>query len=77
LRKRGIVLHKVVIADDRPKWMRDEDTKMICLTRCSLYRKCSSRLGVDCKHLGGDMIPKVGVGNAKQTKEKTPAKKRI
>lgn len=52
-------MQKVVIADDRPKWMREEDTKMICFTRCSLYKKCSSRLGIDCKRLGGTEIPRV------------------
>ncbi|MFS0776239.1 hypothetical protein ABC255_09555 [Neobacillus sp. 3P2-tot-E-2] len=70
-------MQKVIIADDRPTWMREEDTKMICFTRCSLYKKCSSRFGVDCKRLGGDMIPKVGVGHGKQGKAKTQAKKGV
>lgn len=52
-------MQKVIIADDRPKWVREEDNMMICLTRCSLYKKCSSRFGMECKRLGGTEIPKL------------------
>ncbi len=49
----------VIIADDRSKWMKDEDMRMVCLTRCSLNKRCSSRIGMDCKKLGGTEIPKL------------------
>lgn len=49
----------VLIADDRPKWMVKEDKLMTCMTRCRLFRKCSSRYGVECKKLGGNEIPKI------------------
>ncbi|MBY0122182.1 hypothetical protein [Bacillus sp. S/N-304-OC-R1] len=49
----------VIIADDRPKWMQEEDKRMACITRCSLFKRCSSRFGTDCKRLGGTDIPKV------------------
>jgi hypothetical protein len=52
-------MQNVLIADDRPKWMRDEDRRMACMTRCSLYKRCSSRIGSDCKKLGGSEIPKI------------------
>jgi hypothetical protein len=52
-------LQKVIIADDRPKWQREEDKLMTCFTRCSLYKKCSSRFGTDCKRLDGTEIPKL------------------
>lgn len=49
----------VVIADDRPLWMRVEDKRAACEKRCSLFKRCSSRLGGDCKKLGGTEIPKI------------------
>lgn len=49
----------VLIADDRPTWIREEDKRMACQSRCSLYKKCSSHLGMDCKRLGGSEIPKI------------------
>lgn len=49
----------VLIADDRPEWMRVEDKRMVCFTHCSLYKKCSSHHGMDCKKLGGSEIPKI------------------
>lgn len=67
----------MVIADDRTAWMRLEDKWAVCFTRCPLYKKCSSHLGMDCKHLGGEEIPKVGVRNGKQSKAKTKVKKGI
>lgn len=63
----------MIIADDRAAWVKAEDKQMICWTRCSLYKKCSSRLGADCKRLGGSKIPKVGGGNDKQRKAKKKA----
>ncbi|MBO0959549.1 hypothetical protein J1P26_07355 [Neobacillus sp. MM2021_6] len=68
-------MQRVIIADDRPKWMVREDNMMICFTRCSFYKHCSSRMGADCKHLGGDMIPKVGGRHGKQGKAKAAVKK--
>lgn len=50
---------KVIIADDRPAWVKAEDKAMACLTRCKLNKRCSSRLGTDCKRLGGNEIPKI------------------
>lgn len=52
-------MQNVVIIDDRQAWMKDEDRVMACLLRCSLYKRCSSRFGMDCKRLGGSEIPKV------------------
>jgi hypothetical protein len=52
-------LQNVVIADDRPAWIKEEDKVMTCMTRCSLYKKCASRMGPDCKKLGGSEIPKL------------------
>ena len=50
---------QVVIVDTRKPWMVKEDNEMACLSRCPLYRKCQSRVGFDCKRLGGETIPKV------------------
>lgn len=52
------MLDRVIIADDRTQWMKDEDRRMACM-RCSLKKNCSSLLGFDCKKLGGDQIPKL------------------
>jgi len=52
-------LQNVIIADDRPEWVIKEDQVMTCWTRCSLYKKCSSHHGFDCKKLGGTEIPKI------------------
>lgn len=52
-------MQNVLIADDRPKWVREEDKLMPCMTRCSSFKICSSRFGVDCKMLGGSEIPKI------------------
>jgi hypothetical protein len=52
-------VQNVLIADDRPDWMRKEDKLMACMTRCHLFQKCSSRMGTDCKKLGGNEIPKI------------------
>lgn len=49
----------VVIIDTRKPWMVAEDREMACMSRCPLYRKCSSRIGFDCKRLGGNEIAKV------------------
>lgn len=68
-------MQKVIIADDRAEWMKKEDDLMICLTRCSLYKKCSSRFGAECKKLGGTKIAKVRGGNGKQSKAKKKAEK--
>lgn len=48
----------VTIIDTRPDWMRREDGHALCM-RCPFYRRCASRLGVDCKRLGGSEIPKI------------------
>lgn len=52
-------MRSVLIADDRPAWMRKEDKVITCQTRCSLYKRCSSHIGMDCKKLGGSEIPKI------------------
>ena len=49
----------IIIADDRPDWIKAEDKVAACQMRCYLFKKCSSRIGVDCKHLGGSEIPKI------------------
>lgn len=48
-----------VITDSRKSWMIREDEQMACMTRCRLYRHCDSRIGTECKKLGGDVIPKL------------------
>jgi hypothetical protein len=55
----GISMQNIIIADDRPAWVKKEDRVMACLSRCSLYKKCSSHYGTDCKKMGGDKIPKL------------------
>lgn len=49
---------QVIIADDRKPWMIEEDKRAVC-ERCFLYKRCSSRFGLDCKRLGGTEIPKM------------------
>lgn len=49
---------RVIIADDRPLWMKKEDERALC-ERCFLFKKCMSRFGLDCKKLGGTEIPKI------------------
>ncbi len=53
---------EVVIYDDRPPWMRKEDALMHCWWYCSLFRKCVTRCGHDCKRFGGEVIPKIRGG---------------
>ena len=50
---------QIVIQDTRPEWMRAEDALFACMIKCSLYKRCSTRSGFDCKHLGGHVIPKI------------------
>lgn len=72
---------QVVIADDRPKWQQKEDREMACMTRCSLYKKCSSRHGFDCRHLGGDTVPKInnrgGSGEKEKSRHRKGKKRRV
>ncbi|MCY9348308.1 hypothetical protein MOF19_16415 [Bacillus spizizenii] len=35
---------------------------MACMTRCSQFKACASRMGSDCKKLGGTEIPKINGG---------------
>lgn len=66
----------VIIADDRPKWMQEEDRRMACMSRCSLFKRCSSLLGMDCKSLGGTEIPKLGGRkDGKQAKKEKTTRK--
>jgi hypothetical protein len=66
---------QVVIADDRPKWQQVEDREMACFTRCSLFKKCSNRHGFDCRHLGGDIVPKINNRGGSREKEKSRHRK--
>ena len=50
---------QVVIVDTRAEWMIAEDKLFQCMNRCSMWRRCQTRAGVDCKRLGGDIIPKI------------------
>lgn len=52
-------MKNVVIADDRPAWVRNEDKWMVCFAHCPLFRKCASRFGTECKRLGGTEIAKL------------------
>jgi hypothetical protein len=56
-----VALHDVVITDTRPDWMKKEDEWMACRTRCSLFKRCSTRVGTDCKKFGGYVIPKIRI----------------
>lgn len=53
------MLNQVIIANDRPKWVRAEDKRAVYQTRCSQFKKCSNLLGSDCKKMGGTEIPKL------------------
>lgn len=48
-----------VIVDSRKVWMIREDEQIACMTRCRLYKHCNSRIGSNCKKLGGNEIPKL------------------
>lgn len=50
---------QVVIVDSRPKWMIREDKQMPCMTHCRLWSQCATKVGHDCKVLGGHIIPKI------------------
>jgi hypothetical protein len=52
-------MQNVIIVDVRPEWVKLEDRVMACLTRCFLYKYCSSRHGMNCKQFGGSEIPKL------------------
>lgn len=52
-------MQRVVIADDRPVWVQKEDKVIVCFNRCSQFKRCASRMGLDCKKLGGSEIPKI------------------
>jgi hypothetical protein len=60
---------QVVIVDSRPDWMKAEDRMAACM-RCSLFKKCSSRFGYECKKLGGSEIPKIRGGSPEKEKTK-------
>jgi hypothetical protein len=49
---------QVIIADDRKPWMKSEDRVAACM-RCSQFKHCQTRCGLECKKHGGDVIPKV------------------
>lgn len=66
----------VIIADDRAEWMKKEDDYMACYTRCSLFKRCASKMGGNCKRMGGAEIPKLKNGgnrNGKQIETKKKA----
>lgn len=50
---------QVSIIDARPEWMIREDMEMACFYRCPLYRKCSTRMGYECRRFGGEHIPRI------------------
>jgi hypothetical protein len=52
-------MKNVVIADDRPAWVRNEDKWAVCWHYCPLFKYCQSRFGTDCKKVGGTEIPKL------------------
>lgn len=52
-------MQNVIIADDRPAWIKAEDKWAVCFIRCPLYKKCSCRHGAYCKRLGGFEIAKL------------------
>lgn len=50
---------EVIFIDERKPWMITEDREWACFSRCPFYKKCSTRMGHDCKRLGGGYIPKL------------------
>lgn len=65
------MIDHVIVIDTRPDWIREEDGEYAC-RRCSLYKKCSSRFGLDCKKLGGDEIPKIRTRVGKSNDKRKP-----
>ncbi|PAE70589.1 hypothetical protein CHH84_19905 [Bacillus licheniformis] len=63
-------MQNVIIADDRPLWVREEDRIMVCMMHCSKFKRCASRMGADCKRLGGSEIPKINSGGSYDAKRK-------
>lgn len=59
---------QVTIIDARPDWMKAEDELMACMS-CHYFRRCKSRIGYECKHLGGTEIPKVDAHKTNYAKE--------
>ena len=55
----GHGMGNVIITDSRPKWILKEDKHMACMTRCYLYKCCSTRVGYSCKRLGGGVILRI------------------
>lgn len=70
---------EVLIADDRTDWMREEDEVMACLTRCSSFKRCSTRIGTQCKRLGGTEIPKIrgGTNGKEKSRYRKSAARRL
>lgn len=53
-------MKQVSVVDARPKWEKREEALMQCLeSGCRNVSFCLSLMGRQCKHLGGDKIPKV------------------
>lgn len=52
-------MNSVLICDSRPEWMQIEDKYYACQTFCRKFQRCSTRVGFDCKCLGGNVIPKL------------------
>lgn len=50
---------QVTIIDTRPQWMIREDAVMTCLYQCDMFNRCKTRMGSECKVLGGHVIPKI------------------
>lgn len=50
---------QVTFIDTRTDWMIAEDRLMQCMSRCSMWRRCQSRVGEECRRLGGSEIPKI------------------
>lgn len=49
---------QVEVIDTRPAWMIKEDGQYKCL-QCREYRYCTTRVGEQCRKLGGKVIPKI------------------
>ncbi len=60
-------MNQIILADDRSEWMKAEDRVAACM-RCCFFEKCSSRIGWDCKKLGGFEVPKIRGGSYEKEK---------
>lgn len=62
-------MQQVEVIDTRPVWMKAEDGQYKCL-QCREYRYCTSRVGEQCRKLGGKVIPKIRRASLEKVQKK-------